>query len=92
MRETAVRLLGLLLVLQALAMTVQTYFETIGMTVPSEGIELSGPGLVELFQQITTSPLSFWSSIFPYTLAVGLVFCFAARPISRWITPARQQG
>ena len=91
MRETAVRLLGLFLVLRALVWIAQTYLKFADLDAGEEGFEFSGPGLVELFEQITDSPLPFWSSIFPYTLAVGLVFCFAARPISRWITPARPQ-
>ena len=89
MRETAVRLLGLTIIASAVALQLKFGLTLVGgrMAEVGESFEFSGPGLVELFEAVIAPNGFVWLSNFPYLIAVGLLLCFASKPISRWIAP-----
>ena len=88
MRETAVRLLGVAVIANTLAHQLKFGFEASSsrLALSVEPFEFSGPGFVALFEGLA-APGVFWFNNFPYLIGVGLLLCFASKPISRLIAP-----
>lgn len=91
MRETAVRLLGVFVIAMTAADFIGSQLEIASRVLQESGesLEFSGPGLVDLFESLGGGglTLSFLHSYYPYTLAAGLLMCFASRPISKLVAP-----